>query len=73
MAENLSPVNMSANRGMNSHATAIALSKQLLMQCDPPGNITLPKETLKIILHEFIGAWQNQQIITSASFKKVTQ
>lgn len=66
-------VNMSTNRGVNNHGTALALAKQLLMQCESSGDITLPKETLKIVLKEFVGAWQTQQVNTVATFKKVAQ
>lgn len=67
------PVNLSQNRGMNDHATALALAKQLLMECDAGGDITLPRATLKIVLNEFLGAWRNQQVQAVSSFKKVAQ
>ena len=70
---NETPVNMSQNRGMNNHATALALAKQLLMDCESEGDITLPKATLRIVLNEFLSAWRNQQVQTVSSFKKVAQ
>ncbi len=72
-SENINPVALTQNRGVNDHATALALAKQLLMDCESHGDITLPRATLKIVLMEFLGAWKNQQVQTVSSFKKVAQ
>ena len=66
-------VHMSTNMGVNNTATTLSLAKQLLMECEGTGDISIQRATLKIILMEFIGSWKNQQQQISASFPKVAK
>jgi len=56
--------------GFNETATAIALAKQILMDCEGMENITLPKPTLKIILMQFTKQWHGEQDKVRSDFKK---
>lgn len=60
-----------AINGFDDTASAMALAKQYLMQCEGGGDITLPKETLKIILMGFTEHWKNEQDRKRSEFKKV--
>ena len=64
-------VNMSGNDGFNYTGTALSVAKQYLMECEGSGTVTLNKETLKLILMEFIGTWKNQQQLASNAYPKV--
>jgi hypothetical protein len=72
-SEPVQAVNMSNNKGLNQTGTALSLAKQLLMECEGEGNVTIPRETLKIVLMEFIGSWKHQQVQVSANFPKVAK
>lgn len=56
--------------GVNDAATGMALAKQLLMQCEGDGDITLPKETLRIALFPLIQSWHGEQDKKRSEFKK---
>lgn len=57
--------------GFDQTATVMALAKQYIGMCDGTGDITLPKETLKIMLTAFTGIWHGHQDVKRAEFKKV--
>jgi len=57
--------------GVDETASALALAKQYLMDCDSPGDITLPKATLKIMLLAFTDHWKFEQDRKRSDFKKV--
>lgn len=57
--------------GFDSAATAMSLAKQLLTQCEGPGDITLSKETLKLVLCGYVQSWHAEQDKRRAEIKKV--
>lgn len=59
-----------AVNGFDTTATGIALAKQILMECNGTGDVTLPKETVRAVLGAFLQAWQAQQDRTRSEFKK---
>ena len=72
-SEQINPVNMSSNIGINDRGSTLSLAKQILMDCEGEGNISLPKSTLKIVLMEFINGWKTQQQVVASSFAKVAR
>lgn len=56
--------------GYDPTGTGVALAKQILMDCQGEGNITLPKETLRIVVDAFILSWKGQQDKTRSGFQK---
>lgn len=56
--------------GFDQSSTALSLAKQLLMECDGVGSLTLPKETLKIVLTSFVEQWKGEQDRKRSEFKK---
>lgn len=56
---------------INETATGMALAKQILMDCEGEGTITLPKETVKTVLLAFVKCWSAEQDKKRSEFKKV--
>ncbi len=56
---------------MDKKTTALSLAKQIKYECEGEGNITLNKDTLRIILEAFIEDWQTAQSKTRQTFEKV--
>lgn len=54
-------------------SSVIALAKQLLMDCQAPGDITVPRESLKLILTAFTQNWLGEQDMRRSEFKKVAK
>lgn len=59
--------------GYDEVTTTASLAKSILMQCEGSGDITLPKDTLKIILMALLQSWNGQQELTRSTFKKVAK
>ena len=55
----------------DEETTALSLVKHYQMQCEDKGDITLPKDSFKIILETFIKMWANNQSKTRMEYKKV--
>lgn len=56
---------------MDNRTTALALAKQLKYECEGTGEITLNKETLRIVLEAFIEDWTTMQSKVRHGFEKV--
>lgn len=56
--------------GMDENSTLVSLAKQYVMACEGDGDITLPKETLKLILMSVIQSWHVEQDKRRAELKK---
>lgn len=56
--------------GFDEKTTALALAKQLLMDCEGSGDITVPRGTLKIILVAFSKSWHDEQNRKRSELKK---
>lgn len=57
-------------KGFDETSSAMALAKQYLMSCNGAGDITLPKESLKLMLEAFVGQWKSDQDRKRNEFKK---
>lgn len=57
--------------GIDETSSALSLVKQLLQQCDGTGDVTLSKETLKLVLTTFIQQWNGDQERKRQDYKKV--
>lgn len=55
---------------MDTRTTAISLAKQIQYDCEGSGEITLNKETLRIVLEAFIEDWTVMQVKTRQGFEK---
>ncbi len=56
---------------MDTKSTAYALAKQLKYQCEGVGDVTLSKDTLRIVLDGFIKDWDVTQVKIRQGFEKV--
>lgn len=56
--------------GFDETSSVLALARQYLMDCNGTGDITLPRESLKLILDAFVNHWQNNQNLKRADYKK---
>jgi hypothetical protein len=56
---------------MDKKTEALGLAKQILYDCEGDGDITVPKETLRIILNAFVDEWIFAQGKIRQSFEKV--
>lgn len=56
--------------GLDETSSILALARQYLMDCDGTGDITIPKESMKLILTSFVGQWQNNQNLKRSEYKK---
>lgn len=56
--------------GVDDISSAMSLAKQWLMNCEGDGDITLPKETLRIMLMGFARQWHGEQDKKRSEFKK---
>lgn len=56
--------------GIDETSSAIALARQYLMDCNGTGDITVPKESMKLILTTFVNQWQNNQNLKRSEYKK---
>lgn len=57
--------------GYDESATALSLAKQLMMDCEGGGTITLQKDTLKIVLMAYVQQWSGEQDRKRSDMKKV--
>ena len=56
---------------MDKKTTALALAKQLKYDCEGSGDVTLNKDTLRIVLEAFIEDWNMVQTKVRHGFEKV--
>lgn len=56
---------------MDHQTTALALAKQIKYDCEGSGEITLNKDTLRIVLEAFIENWTTAQTKARQGFEKV--
>ena len=56
---------------MDKKTEALGLAKQLMYSCDGDGDITLRKDTLKIVLEAFIEDWVISQGKIRQAFERV--
>lgn len=56
--------------GLDETSSTLALARQYLMNCNGTGDITVPKESLKLILDAFVNQWQFNQNMKRADYKK---
>ena len=51
----------------------ISLVNHLLSQCDGEGDITLPKDTLEIVLRAYKALWDKKQIQIISTYSKIAK
>lgn len=64
---------LTSSTGYDDATTTVSLAKSILMQCEGVGDITLPKDTLKIIIMALLQSWNGQQELTRSTFRKVAK
>lgn len=57
--------------GYDESGTILSLAKQIMMDCEGVGMITIQKDTLKLVLNAYVQQWNVAQDSKRSDYKKV--